>query len=107
MTTANFRPAFNIGRYALTLVLPLILGSASLAAAQVCGDADGSGTVTVTDGVNVLRQAASLSSTCSARLELCDVDNGGSITVTDGVNVLRSAAGLGEPLSCGGTAGTI
>jgi uncharacterized protein len=69
------------------------------AAAQICGDADDSGSITVTDGVNVLRAAAGLGQCDAAR---CDVDGNGSVTVTDGVNVLRAAAGLGNPTGCGG-----
>jgi len=76
--------------------------------AQTCGDADGSGSVTVTDGVQVLRSAAALSSSCSERANSCDVDGSGSVTVTDGVNVLRKAAGLTITESCpdGGGDGT-
>jgi hypothetical protein len=60
--------------------------------ADVCGDADGSGSVTVTDGVQTLRAAAGLESPCTPAR--CDVNGSGTITVTDGVQVLRGAAGL-------------
>jgi hypothetical protein len=60
--------------------------------AEVCGDADGSGSVTVTDGVQTLRAAAGLTSPCTPGR--CDVNGSGTITVTDGVQVLRGAAGL-------------
>jgi hypothetical protein len=64
----------------------------------ICGDADQSGALTVTDGVAVLRAAAGLSSSCvPAR---CDVDGSGEVTVTDGVNVLRGAAGLSFTPAC-------
>jgi putative iron-regulated protein len=88
----------------LALVAALVVGTATPATAQLCGDADGSGSITVTDGVNVLRAAAGLG-TCD--LARCDVDGSGSVTVTDGVNVLRGAAGLGNPTGCsgGGTLG--
>ncbi|MCC6767118.1 MAG: hypothetical protein IT293_20880 [Deltaproteobacteria bacterium] len=75
--------------------------SAGSASAQTCGDADGSGTVTVTDGVQTLRAAAGLGTTCTAAA--CDVDGSGSITVTDGVNVLRKAAGIPITEACPGT----
>jgi hypothetical protein len=78
----------------------LVLALATGVRAQTCGDADASGSVTVTDGVQTLRSAAGLSSTCSAAR--CDVDGSGSITVTDGVNVLRKAAGLSAPSACPG-----
>jgi hypothetical protein len=64
----------------------------------VCGDADGNGTVTVTDGVHVLRAGAGLSSDCTQAV--CDVDASGSVSVTDAVNVLRAAAGLPSATNC-------
>jgi hypothetical protein len=63
-----------------------------------CGDADGNGSITVTDGVQTLRAAAGLSSPCT--LARCDVNDSGDITVTDGVQVLRAAAGLATTLTC-------
>jgi hypothetical protein len=74
---------------ACTVLITIAL--ATPAAAQLCGDANDNGTITVTDGVQALRAAADLSSTCE---DGCDVDGSGSITVSDGVNVLRKAAGL-------------
>ena len=68
------------------------------AAPGLCGDADLNGTLTVTDGVHILRAAAGLSTDCTP--ERCDVDGGGTITVTDGVNVLRGATGLSFISSC-------
>jgi hypothetical protein len=59
---------------------------------DVCGDADGNGSVSVTDGVQVLRAAASLPSSCTP--ERCDVNGDGNVSVTDGVQVLRNAAGF-------------
>src|SRR5262249_25682298 len=56
------------------------------------------GSVSVTDGVQTLRFAAGLSSSCT--LEKCDVDGNGAVTVTDGVNVLRKAAGLTIAENC-------
>lgn len=64
----------------------------------ICGDADLSGTVTVTDGVQTLRTAAGLSSACDP--SRCDVDGNGTVSVTDGVNVLRIAAGLPVSTDC-------
>lgn len=63
----------------------------------VCGDPNASGTVTVTDGVEVLSAAAGLPTGCTDAV--CDVDGSGAVTVTDGVLVLRFAAGLGG-LAC-------
>jgi len=70
----------------------LVFGFCGPVRAELCGDADGSGSVTVTDGVSVLRAAANLPSRCS--MVVCDVDRSGTITVTDGVNGLRGAAGF-------------
>ena len=88
----------------------LAFGFSGHVRAELCGDADGGGSVTVTDGVSVLRAAANLPSTCS--MVACNVDRSGTITVTDGVNVLRGAAGLSmtcrDTLSaCRGLAGRV
>ena len=72
-------------------MLVALLAVATPAAAQVCGDADGNGSVTVSDGVITLRAAAELG---DCELARCDVDGNGSVTVSDGVNVLRAAADL-------------
>lgn len=88
---------------AVTVGLWTALGTAlgaGAAHAQLCGDADGNGNVSVTDGVQALRAAASLPSSCTAGR--CDVDGNGSISVTDGVNVLRKAAGLAITEACPG-----
>ncbi len=93
------RPRFALWFPLLALGLTLVT---TPALAQTCGDADASGAVTVTDGVQTLRSAAGLSSSCtSAR---CDLDGSGAVTVTDGVNVLRTAAGLSAPSACPGGA---
>ncbi len=73
---------------------------AGVARAQSCGDADGNGTVSVTDGVQALRAAAGLPNGCAAGR--CDVDGNGTISVTDGVNVLRKVAGLAITEACPG-----
>lgn len=64
----------------------------------VCGDPNGSGSVTVTDGVEVLSAAAGLATGCTEAV--CDVDGSGAVSVTDGVLVLRFAAGLETGLGC-------
>lgn len=77
-------------------------GTPTGAFAQVCGDADGNGSVNVTDGVQVLRAAAGLTSTCTQNANECNIDGAGDVTVTDGVNVLRKAAGLSVTENCPG-----
>ncbi|MCC6847063.1 MAG: hypothetical protein IT294_01080 [Deltaproteobacteria bacterium] len=68
-------------------------------AIPTCGDPDGSGGITVSDGVNVLRAAVGLASACIVPAA-CDVDGSGAPSVTDGVRVLRAAAGLPADLAC-------
>jgi len=81
------------------LAILLVLGVVPMAEAlDVCGDADGNGSVTVSDGVQTLRAAADLSSTCTPAR--CDVDGSGAVTVSDGVDVLRLAADLLAPRLC-------
>lgn len=84
-----------------TMLLALVIAGPAVAQER-CGDADGSGSVNVTDGVQTLRAAASLPSSCT--LARCDVNDDGAVSVTDGVNVLREAAGLAPTLTCPGAA---
>jgi hypothetical protein len=79
-------------------VVMLLLGGSGLSSAQTCGDPDGSGAITVTDGVQALRAAAELDSSCSPAT--CDVNTSGAITVTDGILILRLAAGLSAEGAC-------
>jgi hypothetical protein len=96
--------AFSRPTATALVVVALTLGSLHAARAQVCGDADGDGTVTDTDGVQVLRAAVALSSVCT--LAVCDVDGDGTITDTDGVRTLRKAALLPVEEACTLTGGT-
>lgn len=82
-----------LGHVGSSIVLARYAGSP-----RECGDADGDATLTVTDGVRVLRAAAELPSSCL--LEFCDTDASGDIGVTDGVRVLRAAATLPVALEC-------
>jgi hypothetical protein len=78
---------------AIALAVALTALRPATGAAQIfdiCGDVDDDGSVSVTDGVQVLRSAAGLSSNCTKLI--CDVDVNGTIGVTDGVIVLRKAA---------------
>jgi hypothetical protein len=74
---------------------------------QICGDVDGNGVVTDTDGVLVLLEAANLPSTC--KHVVCDVNADERITDTDAVLVLRKAVGLplDERCGLGGVSGTV
>ena len=73
----------------------------SPASAPTCGDPDSDGQTTVADGIQTLRAAALLSSSCVNAT--CDLDGSGSVNVNDGVNVLRKAAGLSAPNACLGS----
>jgi hypothetical protein len=73
-------------------------GPTPVATPGLCGDPNASGTITVSDGVQVLEASADLPSECTPAV--CDVDGNGAITVTDGVLVLRAAAGLDTTLAC-------
>lgn len=63
-----------------------------------CGDANGNTEVSVSDGVQVLRAAADLPSSCLP--EFCDLDASGAVTVSDGVQTLRAAAELPANRHC-------
>jgi hypothetical protein len=63
-----------------------------------CGDADGNGSITVADGVQALRAAADLPTTCTPAR--CDVNGDGTFSVSDGVQVLRAAAELPTVGNC-------
>ena len=62
---------------AAATIATAVLAPPPMARAQICGDADDSGSITVTDGVNVLRAAAALG---ACELPRCDVDGNGSVT---------------------------
>ena len=83
-------------------MLIAILGSVVMhggpADAATCGDANRTGSVTVTDGVLVLRAAAQLPSVCAD--ERCDMNLDSRISVTDGVLALRVAAGIATQVAC-------
>lgn len=57
-----------------------------------CGDANADGRVSLSDGVQALRTAVGLGSTCNDFR--CDVDGSGAVTLTDGIGILRRAAEL-------------
>ncbi len=81
--------------------LGVLLANASPARAASCGDANDNGSVTVTDGVLVLRAAAQLPAACPQ--QRCDMNVDGGVTVTDGVLALRVAAGVTTTTACSST----
>ena len=80
-------------------LLVVVILAPRLAAAQSRCDPSGDGVINDTDGVQVLRAAAQLSSSCG--MASCDVNGDGAINDVDGVNVLRAAASL--PSDCDDT----
>lgn len=60
-------------------------------------ESDASETITLSDGVAVLRAAAALHGDC--RTVVCDVDRDGGVGVTDAVATLHAAAGLPSALT--------
>ena len=79
------------------VVAGILLATAGSAGAQ-CGDANRTGSVTVSDGVLVLRAAAQLPANCPQ--ERCDMNLDDQVTVTDGVLALRIAAGITTKAAC-------
>ena len=88
----------GLGAAALLVLLGVLPGVTQAQVFKICGDVDDNDVVSVTDGVQVLRAAAELSSDCTPAI--CDVDVSGTITVTDGVTILRKAAGLSIKENC-------
>jgi len=82
----------------IILLVASALSATATAEAQVCGDANRSGNVTVTDGVLVLRAAADLPTVCPQ--ERCDMNLDDRVSVTDGVLALRLAADIPTQVAC-------
>lgn len=59
---------------------------------DACADADADGFLTVTDGVQILRAAAGLPTTCTPYR--CDVNGDDAVTVSDGVKILLRVTGF-------------
>lgn len=100
---SHSRTQRGVSRFIVFCAVLLLAGSAAAAGRPptfVCGDADGNGLVTVTDGVQVLARAADLGGACASSTDACDVDGDGRVTVTDGVAVLRKAADLSAASEC-------
>ena len=99
-------PALLIGSMVATSAMAHHPGSFAM---PMCGHTSGDTreVVTVTDGVQMLRAAAGLQSTCEARdgsdvyfIASCDMNGDGHMTVSDAVNGLRAAAGLPAERQC-------
>jgi hypothetical protein len=88
----------GISKRIVVAAVAMIIGGAASGHAATCGDANRTGSVTVTDGVLVLRAAAQLPSNCPR--ERCDMNVDGGISVTDGVLALRVAAGVETQVAC-------
>src|ERR1700752_4755005 len=96
------RSRLEPARRAAIILAFAILAVATLrseARAQLCGDADLDGEVTVADGARILRAAGHLERDCLPFV--CDRDRDGEITDADGRLALRTAAGLSIDARCG------
>ncbi len=93
------RGAFRGLMEAIVVLGVVVLSGTGGAHAASCGDANRTGSVTVTDGVLILRMAAQLSGTVCP-LERCDMNLDDEISVTDGVLALRVAAGIQTNVAC-------
>lgn len=60
----------------------------------VPGDANGDGSVDVTDALLALRHSMGLVQLSESALSACDIDRDGSVSVTDALMILRRAMGL-------------
>jgi hypothetical protein len=101
MRTRTASVSFHLSRGALAAALLLAVAVLpGRAAAQTCGDPDGTGAIDVIDAANVTRAAVGLPSTCAALPAACDLDGNGTIDVVDGANALRAAVGLPAILAC-------
>lgn len=98
MFAASFRVARTTAITCAAAIVVAVVAGAAVAATQRCGDADGSGVVSVSDGVLALQAAAGIAGRCETAL--CDLDGNGVVSVSDGVNVLRLAAGLPTFTAC-------
>ena len=89
------------GMAATVMVMLATVTCAAEGDPRLCGDANHSGTVTVSDGIQILRSASGLATGCDADRDVCDVQRDGAIGVSDGVRALRAAAELETVKVCG------
>jgi hypothetical protein len=66
----------------------------------MCGDVTGSGSLTASDALHVLRFCTGLVNNC--RPAVCDVDSDGAVSATDALHVLAEAVGLASNIHCTG-----
>lgn len=64
----------------------------------VCGDANGNGSVTASDALQILNKSVGQPIICHPYL--CDTDNNGSIVTSDAQRVLRKAVGQTVSVTC-------
>lgn len=74
--------------------------SFSLACVSDCGDADGSGNVSIVDALAIARHVAGLPPPPTVDTEAADVNADGSATIVDALLIARSVAGLPVTGTC-------
>jgi hypothetical protein len=65
--------------------------------AELCGDADGNGSISASDALLALRGAVGTSACPLAR---CDTDASGVVNTSDSLRILRKSVGIDESLTC-------
>jgi len=83
----------------ILLLALLIPGSAT---AQICGDCDSSGAVTVLDALRAARMGASLQPWSLPADAACDVDSDGDVDILDALRIAQFAVGTPVSLMCSG-----
>ena len=81
-----------------TTTLPTATTTTVPLAQPICGDADGSGSVTAVDAARTLRFALGIEVGCP--LQVCDTDGSGVIEAVDALRVLQHVVGLPVVLAC-------
>ena len=87
------------GRALAQTAVTLAKNKVVIPAAQLCGDYNGDGLVTVADALHVLQVAVGVG-TCS--LSVCDFNGDGDVTAADALAILRFSVGQPIPANCPG-----
>lgn len=87
---------------AKSTVLLISIGLSLPLAAQVCGDCDRNGAVSITDALKAAQVTTGLIVEQPGDLAVCDVDDSGAIAIIDALKIAQSAVGLAPALRCPG-----
>jgi cellulase/cellobiase CelA1 len=85
------------------LIIPILLCGAVMAGyGQICGDVDGSGSVTIVDALKVAQAYVGLNPT-NYNSAVADVDANGTVNIVDALRIAQYYVGSVAGLNCGGT----